>query len=121
VICIFTFTDCEKQLELTPLGQLDENTFYQTENDFEAASLSPYSTLLNFYYDQEGLGWYQGVLFPDDDVTARNNQANDQEDFNWNVDNSQFRYIWEQSYKGIQRANVIIDRLPLARQFSDDV
>jgi hypothetical protein len=119
VICIFTFTDCEKQLELTPLGQLDENTFYQTENDFEAASLSPYSTLLNFYYDQDGLGWYQGVLFPDDDVTARNNQANDQEDFNWNVDNSQFRYIWEQSYKGIQRANVIIDRLPLAGQFSD--
>jgi starch-binding outer membrane protein, SusD/RagB family len=119
ILCIFTFTECEKQLELSPLGQLDENTFYQTENDFEAASLSPYSTVLNFYYDQSGLGWYQGVLYPDDDVTAPNNGSNDQEDFNWNPNNDQFTYLWEQSYKGIQRANVIIDRLPLAKQFSD--
>lgn len=114
------FTDCNDQLDLKPLGQLDESTYYQTEKDFEAASLSPYSTLLNLYYDQSGLGWYQAVLFPDDDVQPPHNSNNDQEDFNWNTNNGQFYYLWKEFYKGIQRANVIIDRLPEAKGFADE-
>lgn len=119
MLCLLVFTDCEKKLDLTPLGQLDDTTFYQTEKDFEAASLSAYSTLLNFYYDQSGLGWYQGILYPSDEV-INGNAPNDQVDFNWNANNGQFYYIWEQSYKGIQRANVIIDRLALANKFTNE-
>ena len=119
VLLCFLFTECDKQLDLKPLGQLDENIYYQTEKDFEAASLSPYSTILNLYYDQGGLGWYQGILFPDDDVTADSNSPNDQEDFNWNPDNGQFGYLWETFYKGVQRANIILERLPLAKNFVD--
>ena len=70
ILLCFLFTECDDQLNLAPLGQLDENTYYQNERDFEAASLSPYSTLLNLYYDQGGLGWYQGILYPDDDVVV---------------------------------------------------
>jgi hypothetical protein len=119
VLCLLTFTECETQLDLKPLGQLTNETFYQTESDFEAASLSPYSTLLNYYYDQGGQGWYQGVLYPDDDVVPGNNSANEQEDFNWTPNNGQFRYLWEQTYKGIMRSNVIIDQLPKAARFAD--
>ncbi|MGB3617635.1 MAG: RagB/SusD family nutrient uptake outer membrane protein [Catalinimonas sp.] len=111
---------CEDQLDLQPLGQLDENTFYQNESDFEAASLSPYSTLLNYYYDQNGTGWMRGVLYPSDDVIPQNNVNNREEDFNWNSDNGDFEYIWEQSYKGIGRANVILERLPTAAGFEDE-
>ena len=116
LLCL-VFTECDNQLDLKPLGQLDENIYYQTEKDFEAASLSPYSTILNLYYDQNGRGWYQGILYPDDDVVPRNNENNDQEDFNWNPDNGQFSYLWETFYKGIQRSNIILERLPLAKNF----
>ena len=61
LVVFLTFTECDKQLDLQPLGQLDEITYYQNEDDFEAASLSPYSTLLNLYYDQAGQGWYEGA------------------------------------------------------------
>lgn len=114
------FTQCTRELDLRPLGVLDDETFYQNESDFDAASLSPYSTILNLYYDQFGQGWYQAILIPDDDITLRNNEANEQEDFLWLPQNGQFTYLWQQCYKGIQRSNVIIDQLPKAKQFADE-
>jgi hypothetical protein len=120
VLCLAIFTDCDKQLDLQPIGQLNNLTYYQNEKDFEAASLSPYSTLLNYYYDQGGLGWYQGVLFPDDDVTIPQNANNPREEFNWRANDEHFQYLWEQTYKGIMRANIIIDQLSKAQQFADE-
>lgn len=117
---IFCFAHCDKQLDLQPLGQLDESTYYQTENDFEAASLSPYSTLLNLYYEQSGTGWYEGILMTDDDVLPQNNANNNQEDFIWTPQNSHFGFLWTEFYKGIQRANVIISKLPDAAGFNDE-
>jgi hypothetical protein len=113
------FTMCKRQLELKPLGELTNETFYQTEENFEAASLSPYATLLTYYFDQFGSGWYQPVLFPDDDVTVRSNGTDNIEDFNWLPSNGNFQSVWETSYKGVQRANVILEQLPNAAQFND--
>ncbi|GEO11902.1 RagB/SusD family nutrient uptake outer membrane protein [Segetibacter aerophilus] len=113
------FTMCKRQLDLKPLGELTEQTFYQTEGDFEAASLSPYATLLTYYFDQMGNGWYQPVLWPDDDVTVRSNGNDDIEDFNWLPGNGNFTSMWQTSYKGVQRANVILEQLPKAEKFAD--
>mgnify|MGYP001380007163 CR=1 FL=1 len=119
ILCIMIHTQCNNKLDLAPLGRLNSENFYQTETDFEAASLSPYSTLLNLYFDQGGLGWMQGVLMPDDDL--RNPQGNNQqEEFIWLPNNGQFSYIWNESYKGIMRANVILDRLPRAAGFGNE-
>jgi hypothetical protein len=121
VLALLVLTDCNKQLDLRPIGQLDNVTYYQTEKDFEAASLGPYSTLLNYYFDQFGLGWYQAMLFPDDDVRpTQGGESNEQESFNWNPNNGQFLYMWEQTYKGIMRANVVIAQLPKATRFTDN-
>ncbi|MEP6736121.1 MAG: RagB/SusD family nutrient uptake outer membrane protein, partial [Chryseolinea sp.] len=114
------FTECDKQLDLKPLGQLDEFTYYQTEKDFDAASLSPYSTLLNLYFNQDNSGWYSTVLYPDDDVVPGNNGSDNQEDFNWTPSNGNFSFLWNTCYTGIQRANVILDRLPAATGFTDE-
>ncbi len=121
VLFLALFTDCNKELELRPLGQLDENTFYQSEADFEAASLSPYSTLLGIYWSQDGNGNFNTVLMPDDDMVPGGTGADAQEDFNWTASNGQFSFVWGECYKGIQRANVIIDRLPDAKKFKDEV
>ncbi|WP_020533087.1 RagB/SusD family nutrient uptake outer membrane protein [Flexithrix dorotheae] len=117
--CLLVFSECEKRLDLSPLGELNSQTFYNTEKDFEAASLAPYSTLLNLYFDQNGRGWFKGILYPGDDV--RNPQgSNAQEEFRWLPNDGEFNYLWNESYKGIMRANVIMDRLPLADGFSDE-
>lgn len=119
LLATMVFSYCNDPLDRPPLGNLDATTFYQTETDFEAASLAAYSTMLNFYFDQFGLGWMQGILLPDDDV--RNSRgSNDQEEFVWLSNNNQFTFLWEESYKGILRANVVLDRLPEATNFSDD-
>lgn len=114
------FALCNRQLDLQPLGELTSETFYQTEEDFEAATLSPYATLLSMYYDQTGAGWYRSMLFPDDDVTVNSNSSDDIEDFNWLPTNGDFQLVWQTCYKGIQRANVVLAQLPLAKGFQDE-
>jgi hypothetical protein len=117
MLCL-SFTECDKQLDLAQLGQLDERTYYQTEKDFEAASYSPYSALLNLYYSQDGLGWYNGILYPDDDIVPANNAPNNKEDFIWTPSDGDFGFLWQTFYTGIQRANVIIAKLPEAKGFA---
>jgi hypothetical protein len=114
------FVQCNKQLELGPLGQLTEANFYQTERDFDAASLSAYNPLLNYYFPQDGFAWYRPILIPDDDVTVRNGAPDPIEDFNWLPGNGDFNYVWQNSYKGVQRANVLIEQLPKATQFQEE-
>jgi hypothetical protein len=58
--------------------------------------------------------------YPDDDVTIRSNETNPQEDFNWLPGNGSFLSIWEICYKGIQRANVVLEQLPKATKFADE-
>lgn len=120
VFLLFVFTECNRELDLKPQGELTEQTFYQTEEDFNAASLSPYATLLTFYYDQMGAGWYQPMLWPDDDVTVRSNSTDNIEDFNWLPTNGNFQMVWEICYTGIQRANVVLEQLPKATKFANE-
>jgi len=119
VFFAFSFIMCKKQLELAPIGELTEQTFYQKEADFDAASLSPYATMLGYYFEQFGPQWYQPMLYPDDDVTVRSNGSDNIEDFNWLPDNGNFRDVWQISYKGVQRSNVILEQLPKANGFAD--
>ena len=121
IVCLLTFTECDKQLELAPLGELTAETFYQSEADFDAATLSAYNTFLNQYWNAyEGFGKMGLVIMQDDDQIPANNASNDVEDFNWTSNNGQIAYLWAEVYKGIQRANVIIDALPAASQFTNE-
>jgi hypothetical protein len=121
VVCALALASCDVDefLNTQPLGELTGSTFYQSEEDFEAATLGPYSTILNLTYDQFGLGWWNGFLIPDDDVQFRDpNNANDF--FNWNSGNGDFAWVWLQAYKGIMRANVVLEQLPEAQGFADE-
>jgi hypothetical protein len=105
-------------LDTEPLGTLTDQTFYQTEKDFDAATLAPYSTMLNLTYDQNGMGWWNGFLQPDDNVQYRDpNGENDV--FNWSASDVDFAWVWATAYKGVMRANVVLDQLPKATKFAD--
>ncbi len=121
LVCLLAFTECEKQLDLAPLGELTEDTFYQNERDFDAATLSAYNTFLNMYWEAyAGWGKMGLVLMQDDDMLPANNGSNQVEDFDWTNTNDHFSYLWGEAYKGIQRANVILDRLPEANGFTNE-
>jgi len=115
---VLLLTKCDV-LDTQPLGTLTDQTFYQTERDFEAATLAPYSSMLNLTYDQNGRGWWNGFLRPDDDVQFRDPNEN-HDVFNWTATSDDFGWVWSQSYKGITRANVVLDQLPKATGFSDE-
>ncbi len=119
IASLFLFTDCNKELDIAQQGKLNANTFFQTEADFESAILSPYSTLLNYYYNQFGVGLYKFNLLPDDDVVIANNGTDQLDDFLWQTTDGTIIDVWGTTYKGIQRANLILDRLPVATGFKD--
>jgi starch-binding outer membrane protein, SusD/RagB family len=108
---------CENILETRPMGELNDQTFYQTQGDFEAATLGVYSTLLNYAWEQSGNGLYKGFYMPDDDVrcstTAWVGGCNEDQ-FVWTAGNGHFAQIWNESYKGVMRANMILRNLPEA-------
>ena len=117
---LFIFTECEEKLNLSPIGQLDSESFYQSEEDFTAAILSPYSNLTIYFHNQDGEDYMRPIMMPSDDARDTRGENRDEEIFNWIPNNSRFANIWENTYEGIMRANVIIDRLPEADNFSDE-
>ena len=80
LLLVLSLTMCsEDVLDKQPLGTLTDETFYKTEKDFDAATLAPYSTMLNLTYEQFGAGLWNGFLKPDDDVQHRDpNDAMDE-------------------------------------------
>ncbi|WP_373497173.1 RagB/SusD family nutrient uptake outer membrane protein [Aquiflexum sp.] len=114
-LSVMTVISCEDRLDLAPLGELNSETFYNTIDDFEAASLAPYSTLLNFYFDQFGNGHYQGIEYPSDDSRHPEQGDNSNVDFIWLPNNGNFSFMYNESYKGIMRANTILNRLPASQ------
>src|SRR5215203_3419581 len=118
LLLVLSLTMCsEDVLDKQPLGTLTDETFYKTEKDFEAATLAPYSTMLNLTYEQFGNGLWNGFLKPDDDVQHRD--PNDAMDvFNWTPAAGNFGWVWANAYKGIARANTVLDQLPKADQMN---
>lgn len=111
---------CKDVLNTQPLGSLTDQTFYQTPKDFDAATLGPYTTVLNLTFEQNGRGWWNAVLMADDDVESRDpNEAHDV--FNWSASDSyDIGWVWQQGYQGVMRSNVVLDKLPGAKGFAKE-
>lgn len=118
VALCFSYTSCEKQLDLGPVGQLSESSFYNNERDFEAGTYGVYSALITLMWNDQ---WLNAEYRPDDDVIPPNNNADSNEDFDWTPSNGgNVSFLWNTCYMGIARANVVLDRLPTAGGFADE-
>lgn len=114
----FTYTNCEKQLDLGPVGQLSESSFYNNERDFEAGTYGIYSALISLMWNDQ---WLNAEYRPDDDAIPPNNNSDSNEDFDWTSTNGgNVSFLWNACYMGIARANVALDRLPTANGFADE-
>ena len=110
-------TRCDSLLETEPFGSLNTGTFYSTAGDFQAATIGAYSTLQNLTYNGRDQSIFEQMLLPDDDTRAPG--SDEDSDFAWTPNNNSIGYVWDVSYRGILRANVILQQLEGADQLTE--
>lgn len=113
LIAITAITSCKKELDLAP-HKIYYDNFYQTKGDALSA--------INSVYDQLGsVNQYSNYLWliqdiGSDDCNARTtiNDPNLQEYNSYNIKptNTYLAGIWQGSYLGISRANVVLEKVP---------
>jgi hypothetical protein len=115
-VVLGVLTGCQPDLELAPLDQITTSTFYRTEADARSALNAAYSPLQAMYGHEYTA---ETILTPttvaaDDGIPFL--QGNADRVALWNYRfvpvNSWTSGIWSVSYQAIQRANVVIERVP---------
>ncbi|HEX6923833.1 MAG TPA: RagB/SusD family nutrient uptake outer membrane protein [Longimicrobiaceae bacterium] len=118
VACALVLARCDGLLDTQPFGSLNTGTFYKTAGDFEAATIGAYSTLQNLTYSGRDQSIFEQMLLPDDDTRAPG--SDEDSDFSWTPTNNSIGYIWDVSYRGILRANLILQQLELTDQLTPE-
>jgi starch-binding outer membrane protein, SusD/RagB family len=115
-VLLGVLTGCQPDLDLAPLDQVTTSTFYRTEADARSALNAAYSPLQTMYGHEYTA---ETILTPttvaaDDGIPFL--QGNADRVALWNYRfvpvNSWTSGIWSVSYQAIQRANVVIERVP---------
>lgn len=126
---IFTFillasflTACDF-LDEVPESVINSESFYQTESDAVAATnaIYDYMTVGTLGIFDEGFGgiffndfWvFKDILSDNCKETISSSEYQDLSEFKFTPDNIRIELYWEDLYKTIFSANVVIDRVPL--------
>ncbi|QNL51913.1 RagB/SusD family nutrient uptake outer membrane protein [Olivibacter sp. SDN3] len=112
IIMLFTINACtNKFLDESPKDFLSPTNYYRTSSDAEAAIISVYAGLMSIYS--------QNMYFLADLPSEQTNFGTGTNVDRINIDNFQFEAenqivmnIWNHSYRNINRANAVIDRVP---------
>jgi hypothetical protein len=112
LLCIGMIS-CKKFLDTTPVDQLEQVDYYNT-----AAKLN--SALAGVYQPLTTAGIYGDNMFDelggptDEGFYARSAQTTDMEVYNFDYGNANLSAYWTQIYKGIERANILIQNINVA-------
>ena len=114
VLIIVSTTSCKKDfLVLYPEGQMNEGNFYKTTTDFQQAVVGAYvpmRDIANYAYFMEEMRSDNTEY--DYNSKDRGGAAYEQfADFLDDSSNPILVNVWMAAYKGIQRTNIIIDRI----------
>ena len=105
---------CEKQLELAPKGVQNYDNYYQSEDDAIAAVNAVYDVLgfVNMY--NSSLWLVQDIGSDDCFVNEKLDDPNLRQIDQYDVQSTNIYLtgIWQESYEGIHRANVAIQKIP---------
>jgi len=111
-VIVSTVISCgDEFLELEPVSNLTEASFFRTESDANAALASVYDML------QKYGGWENEYItklewLPVGDMVMEESPADRAiEGLEWDAGNERFSRVWRQHYTGIARANTVIDRI----------
>jgi len=114
ILIIFSTTSCKKDfLVLYPEGSINEGNFYKTTSDFQQAVVGAYVPLR----DVATYAFYMEEMRSDNteyDYNFKDRGGAGYEQLGDFLDvssNAVLSNVWSANYKGIQRTNVILDRI----------
>jgi hypothetical protein len=103
--------------DIEPQGKLLEVNFYSTEDEITSSLVAVYNTFKNQYWQGVWSSYYIFSSLGSDDAVAHGGGRSDRPEF-WDIQdylvsplNTALEPLWNRSYYGIYRANVIIDRV----------
>ncbi|GAB2777704.1 RagB/SusD family nutrient uptake outer membrane protein [Rhabdobacter roseus] len=104
-------TSCNEPLQEEVFSFISTVNFYKTAADADAAVIAAYEPFVSDNYYRRNL--YNVCLLADDQVTiGRNPQFQEMDNFNMAADHPFTTNLWVQMYRGINRANTGIKRIP---------
>lgn len=105
---------CENELDIVPITEKAANSFYSNEQELESAVIGVYSQLQNgglYGLDLIGVGEISGEDSFEEIAANDGGRFGQLDDFSTNASNDLVADIWRESYEGIQRANVVLNRI----------
>jgi hypothetical protein len=113
------FSSCTKELELTP-HQIYYDNFYQTEEDALNAVNAVYDVLGSVNQYSNTLWLLQDISSDDCNARPTLDDPNLHQFTTYNIQpsNNYLAGIWQSSYLGITRANVVLDKVPAIKMDS---
>jgi len=115
LITLLITSSCNGLLDKEPLGRLDADTYFRTEDDAIQAVNTAYRSLLvsnennNFY-------WVLGVVASDDAIAGGDGSRpgiNDLDLMHQTPATEELNDLWKLNYAGIVQANTVIEKTPL--------
>lgn len=114
IILVLFITSCSDNLDIVPITQKSADNFYSSETEIESAVTGLYAILQNgglYGLDIIGVGEVPGEDSFEEIAANDGGRFGQLDDFSTNAANDLVSNIWQQSYRGIQRANVVLNRI----------
>lgn len=109
---------CSDFLELSPVSNMNENDFYQTEDDFETAVASAYATLYTEYHPEGGpslseLLSDECLVYSSNVITSNGTNTDVYPWVTYSIltSNTMVASVWNNTYSSLNVVNKIIDNL----------
>lgn len=103
---------CVPKLDLDRLDTQSVSTYYQSADDANAATIALYGLIRDLYRDE--VINVPNIVAADDGIPFLTGNADRVALWNYNISstNTFIGNIWSSSYTGIQRSNVVLNRVP---------
>jgi len=114
VVVILASVACSDELDLVPITEKAANSFFSSEAELESAINGVYAQLQNgglYGLDLIGVGEIPGEDTFEEIAANDGGRFGQLDDFSTNAGNDLVGDIWRESYEGIQRANVVLNRI----------
>lgn len=114
LISVLILSGCGKDfIFLTPRNDIPVSKFYKTASEAKEAVLACYSNLQSVRYYGETYAIFTELA--SDDATHKDFNIS-MDEFTWQPNstgfNLRFDYMWLHFYQGVQRANLVLDKVP---------
>ncbi|WP_208643537.1 RagB/SusD family nutrient uptake outer membrane protein [Pedobacter miscanthi] len=121
VVMLIGFTACKKTLTEEPKSVFDADKFFNTTDEANLATLGVYESMSN----GNTLGFYSSILYENDNDIAqvRDLLTTDFRGIAHYVITAEAVYMqstWQTYYEGVNRANLVIERIPQMTLYNDN-